>query len=226
MATKKKQVKKKKEVAKKDADKLEVVPLRDALEQLFGSKTRVRMLRLLLDKPRGAYFVRELTRKTGAQLNSVRRELSNLMKIGIVEEVDDPAAEGKKTGAQRKRKFYQINEAFPFVAELASIMKKSALFMHETFIEHIAKPAKLDLVYLTGHFVDSKTQTDMLIVSSLSAEEIRKAITAFEQEVGREINYTLMTRDEFEYRFDLKDKFLMSLLGAKRVELIDKIKLT
>lgn len=208
-----------------DSNALQVVPLRDALEQLFGSKTRVRVLRLLLDRPRRAYFVRELTRKTGAQLNSVRRELMNLMKIGIVEEVDDPTLSTKKTGAQKKRKFYRANEAFPFISELASIMKKSALFMHEAFLEHISQPKKLDLVYLTGHFVDAKSPTDMLIVSSLSAEEIRQAIVAFEHEVGREINYTLMTRDEFEYRFDLKDKFLMSLLNAKRVELIDNIKL-
>ena len=49
------------------------------LEHLFGSKTRVRLLRLFLHHPEEAFFVRELARKTHFQMNAVRRELENLV---------------------------------------------------------------------------------------------------------------------------------------------------
>ena len=54
------------------------------LEQLFGSKTRARLLGIFLQHPQDFFYVRELTRKIGAQLNSVRRELKNLIDIGLV----------------------------------------------------------------------------------------------------------------------------------------------
>src|SRR3989338_2076793 len=79
------------------------------LEQLFGSQTRARLLGLFLLHPDKAFFVRELTRKINAQLNSVRRELQNLMQLGLV------AARGAETPARRgaslaeKKKYYIAN---------------------------------------------------------------------------------------------------------------------
>jgi len=55
------------------------------LEHLFGSKTRVMLLRLFLNNPEKFYFVRELTRNLDSHLNSIRRELSNLQQIGIID---------------------------------------------------------------------------------------------------------------------------------------------
>ena len=57
------------------------------IEQLFGSKTRARLLSLFLENSERCFYVRELTRRIDAQLNSVRRELQNLVRLGIVEEV-------------------------------------------------------------------------------------------------------------------------------------------
>ena len=53
------------------------------IEQLFGSKTRVKLLQLFLANPGRSFYVRELTRKIDEQINSVRRELSNLMELSL-----------------------------------------------------------------------------------------------------------------------------------------------
>lgn len=53
-------------------------------EQLFGSKTRVKLLSLFYNNPERPFYVREITRKIDEQINSVRRELQNLLNIGIV----------------------------------------------------------------------------------------------------------------------------------------------
>ena len=71
---------------------------RFGIEQLFGSKTRSRLLQLFLNNSTNQYFVRELTRKIDAQLNSVRRELNNLVELGVCEEMDEvdgPKRSGK-----------------------------------------------------------------------------------------------------------------------------------
>src|ERR1700751_5100280 len=54
------------------------------IEQLFGSKTRVKLLQLFYSNPNRSFYVREITRKIDEQINSVRRELSNLLSIAII----------------------------------------------------------------------------------------------------------------------------------------------
>ena len=54
------------------------------LESLFGSRTRVKLLRLFMSHPDQRWFVRELTRVVQEQINSVRRELDHLEHLGLI----------------------------------------------------------------------------------------------------------------------------------------------
>ncbi len=198
------------------------------VEQLFGSKTRVKLLALLLDVPERSYYVREITRKIDAQLNSVRRELQNLVQLGIVLEVEgkmfDNESEGTGKKSDEKKKYYQANKQFVFFDELRSIMKKSAVMMNKSFVDEVTHEGSVDYLCLMGKFVDdSSVPSDMLIVGSISAPKLQKAVERFEGEIGREINYTFMPADEYHYRLEVKDRFLESLLKAETIVLIDKM---
>ena len=198
------------------------------IEQLFGSRTRARLLGLFLENSDRAFFVRELARRIDAQLNSVRRELKNLVDVGIVLEVpgeavepDDKDEEGNKIDNKR---FYQANKHFPIFEDLRGVMKKVAVLMNHTLMQEIAKHGKLDLLVLTGSFTDMPSiPTDILVVGELKVEGIQRSISEFEKEIGREVNYTYMPREEFEYRRDVGDRFLASILQGKRVVLADNI---
>ena len=54
------------------------------IDALFGSKTRVKLLHLFLNNPGKSFYVREITRLIGEQINSVRRELSNMLDAGVL----------------------------------------------------------------------------------------------------------------------------------------------
>ena len=79
-------------------------------EQLVGSKTRVKLLSLFYNNPERPFYVREITRKIDEQINSVRRELQNLLNIGIVHSV-----------SQSNRLYYKVNPKYKFHNELQSI---------------------------------------------------------------------------------------------------------
>lgn len=201
------------------------------IEQLFGSKTRVRLLRLLMENCEQAFFVRELTRRIDAQLNSVRREIQNLVEVGILVEVesseedtDNESDTEVKVGKKVNKKFYQTNLSFPFLEEMKSIMKKSAAMMNKPFVDELREKGRVDLLFLTGRFVDNFTiPSDMLIVGDISEKALHTAITNFENELGREINFTYMPKEEFLYRAEVKDRFLSSLLDANKVVLINTL---
>lgn len=199
-------------------------------EQLFGSKTRVRLLSLFLENPERSFYVRELTRRIEAQLNSVRRELKNLVEIGIVLEVEGKILDkeeddtSKKTKSKVKKKYYTASQEFVFFNELRSIMKKSAVLMNKTFVAELCEHGKIDLLFLTGRFVDNHSvPSDLLIVGTIDPKKIQKAVENFEKQISREVNYTFMPKDEFIYRQDIKDRFLESLIKTDKVVLINTL---
>lgn len=203
---------------------IEEAPFR--IEQLFGSRTRARLLGLFLENSDRAFFVRELARRIEAQLNSVRRELKNLVDIGIVREVHaapvEPATDTDEEGKQENRRYYQANTAFPLFDDLRAVMKKVAVLLNNTLLSELKEQGELDVLILTGRFTDAPgILTDVLIVGNLHEAGIQQAIANFEKEIGREVNYTYMPREEFAYRRDVGDRFLSGILSAKRVVLMD-----
>src|SRR5690349_10434207 len=85
------------------------------IEQLFGSKTRVKLLQLFYSNPNRSFYVREITRKIDEQINSVRRELSNLLNIGIIVSENT-----------NNRLYYEVNQKFEYYKPLQEIFGSGA----------------------------------------------------------------------------------------------------
>ena len=79
------------------------------LEQLFGSKTRTKLMKLFLLNPEQIYFIRELTRVIDTQINSVRRELDNLEHCGLIRVV--PASDPKVLSSKQMQTRSLIKKA-------------------------------------------------------------------------------------------------------------------
>ena len=98
------------------------------LEHIFGSRTRVKLLRLFLSNPDKDYFVRELTRKVKERINSVRRELDNLEKLGLII--------ANQTG---QKKFYRVEGKFILFDELRALILKSQMTVERDLAKSIKK---------------------------------------------------------------------------------------
>lgn len=205
--------------------------MKSTLEQLFGSKTRVRLLRLFLDSPDDAFFVRELTRRIGAQINAVRTELQKLISLDLVQEVDDPEApEGAEGGKKRRgkdsrqKRFYQLNQECLIYPELKDLFLKSRVLMEKDLVRKLSSVGHINYLALTGLFVgDEGASTDLLIIGRVRKDKLSKAIKGFEQELGREINYTMMTPQEYRYRKEMTDRFLFNILESNKLTVIDAL---
>lgn len=195
------------------------------LEQLFGSKTRVRLLRLFLNNQKDAYYVRELTRKIKAQINAVRNELENLIVMGVIVTTDAPENEGdKKVRSSGQRKYYRINTESVLFPELRALFLKARVLLEKNFVRKVSQTGSIVHLSLTGYFVGTEDSvTDIFIVGRVNRTKLVSVIRNFEREVGREINYTVMTPQEYKYRRDVTDKFLYSILESKNIAVIDKI---
>lgn len=210
------------------------------IEQLFGSKTRAKLLQLFYSNPNRSFYVREITRKIDEQINSVRRELSNLLSIGII-----------KSDANNNRLYYEVNQEYEHYQPLAQIFgglvvaatptpaksKKKGASQPEP-IKKAAAPAmaesenakalretgRVDLAVFTGQLTrDERSSTDVLIVGDVNQTKIIHFIEELERQEGKELAYTTMKPDDFQYRLQIRDRFLDGILAAKKQIIINDL---
>lgn len=189
------------------------------VEQLFGSKTRVKLLQLFYSNPNRSFYVREITRKIDEQINSVRRELANLLSIGIISSDDSG-----------NRLYYEVNQQYEYYTPLAAIfgggvMAAPAAPAADVQATSIKSLGNVQLAFYTGQFTrDDISGTDLFIVGDVNQTKLAKFISELEQQEGKEIRYTLMSPSEFKYRQQVNDRFLTLVMGSKKQVLIDKKK--
>ncbi len=206
------------------------------LEKLFGSNTRVKILKLFLLNPTEKFYIRQLSRDLKLQLNSVRRELENLENFGILTSdlKDEVAAESKAAangpaspaGGQEK-KYFRANPDFVLFDEIKALMVKAQILYEKDFVKKLQAMGKVKLLVLTGIFVNNHNSLiDILLVGKVNKIKLVKLIRELETELGKEINYTVFEPQEFKYRRDMTDIFLYGILDSRKMVVIDEIGLS
>jgi predicted transcriptional regulator len=190
------------------------------IEQLFGSKTRVKLLSLFFNNPGRPFYVREITRKIDEQINSVRRELANLLSIGLV-----------SSDGSNNRLYYEVNPKYEYYEQLRSIfttvpMKSKDQAVKETreedkIIKRLRSTGAITFAFLTGSFtLDPHTNVDIFVVD-INKSRLARVVADMEKEMGRELNYSVLSADEYNYRLSLNDRFITTVLEAKKIVIID-----
>ena len=187
------------------------------LEKLFGSKTRTKLLSLFFGNPERSYYVREMTRVIDEQINSVRRELLNLESIGII-----------KNETYDNKIYYSANNKHPYARALVMLFSSRTDVAVETAVvkpnawEEYVRPVKN---YLTCLIVTNRLPgqegVDLLIVGDDRTKKLTHWAEVVEKKEGKPLNYVIMSRDDFQYRLNVKDRFVSEVLEMSILENID-----
>ncbi len=188
------------------------------IDALFGSKTRVKLLHLFLNNPGKAFYVREITRLIDEQINSVRRELSNMLEVGIIT--------SKNTD---NKLYYEINQRYEFYTPFRAIFanQKIAATSGDTKVtaewqKLASRLAGARVVVAAGALVSgSASKVDLLIVGDTPAKKVAALVAAAERTEGRDLTYATLTYDEFYYRLSVRDRFISDILTNKHEVLVD-----
>lgn len=194
------------------------------IDTLFGSKTRVKLLHLFFNHPGESFYVREITRKVGEQINSVRRELSNMLDIGVIinDSVDN-------------KLYYQVNQRYEYYVPLRLIFSDDKKSIKTAVLNAGRRPTAdryltlldsipgLRVAIFSGVLVGRPSASvDIVFVGDLSSSKIKSVIKEMEKAEGRELNYTVLSYDDFYYRLSVRDRFITEVLNGKHKVVIDK----
>lgn len=193
------------------------------LEHIFGSKTRVKLLNIFFSSPERSFYVRELARAAETQLNAVRREIANLLLVGVIVPVPPGETVSDDFGTERS-KYYKLDASSLIFPELKALLLKAKMLEEQEFIEEMKRKAgDVSFFLLTGVFTDAKdVGTDILLVGTVKPVVVAKIVKEFEKVMGSPLRYTVMESKEFVERREIGDKFLYNIFEAKHMVVVNK----
>lgn len=172
------------------------------LKALFSSQTRVKLLSTFLLHPEEEYFIRELTRLLNEQINSIRRELENLRRVGLV-----------KARHKNRKKYYRVDTEFVLYNDLRSLFSK-AVQGESPFVASLRTLPNVKLTLLAGSFCGTESKVDLLLVGDVK-KEVLEALLAQDPSL-KYVKYSIFTEADFLYRLSLKDRFVLEILNDPR----------
>ena len=109
--------------------------------------------------------------------------------------------------------------------ELKGLFVKSNIYPQCNSLDKLKTIGDVKLALISGVFLNyAKSKADMvLVVNNVSRSKLKNLMSNIEAEVGKEISYVLMNNEEFKYRLDMLDRFLLDFLESPHDELVNKI---
>lgn len=187
------------------------------MEKLFGSKTRAKLLALFFESTDKSYYVREITRVIEEQINSVRRELSNLESLGLI-----------KNETYENKVYYSANIKHPFARPMAEMFSNKVELARDKSVrktgwDEYVKPVRnyLSALVVTNR-VPGQEGLDMLVIGDDRTKKLSHWAEVVERKQGKPLNYVIMSREDYLYRRSVKDRFLTDLWLMEISEKIDQ----
>jgi len=176
------------------------------------SKARQRLLVYYFTNPTARHHLRALAERLSIDPSNLSKELGRLERDGLF-----------RSEVSGRQKYFQLNREYPLFDEVRGIVAKT-IGAAPLIAQTLKKIEGLGEAYLYGSFArnqqDAASDIDVLVIGTPREEVLAETMRKLERRLGREINYTVLTRKEFESRRARKDAFLENVWHNKRVSLV------
>ncbi len=206
----------------------------EVLPKLFGSKDRVKLLKLFIYNKDLFFSLADIVKRTKVRTALLKRELELFEEIGflsvkkLLATQNHVVGRGKKKSVPKagaKGKVWSLNQDFFFLEHLRSMFNSDFLASRDEMAERFKNCGKIKLVVLSGMFMqEGGTRADLLIVGDdLRRGIIEGIISTIESELGRELVYAILDTRDYRYRFQTSDRFVRDIMDYPHRLLIDKL---
>lgn len=176
------------------------------------SPTRQAILTALFLRPDKAWYLSELATSLGTGPSSLQREIDALVRVGILEKRVD----GRRT-------YIKANEDSPIFPELRGLIEKTSGIV-PMLREAITRTKGLQIGFIFGSLARGEeragSDVDLMLIGVVSTMDISPKLRTVEKAVGRQINPTVFSLDEFSRNFAQKNHFLKTVMRNKKIMLV------
>lgn len=163
-------------------------------------------------RPDENFYLRRVVREIDEEVNAVKREL-------------DILTDEKLLHKERRlnKVFYTLNKSYQFYDEFTRIFTKTSL-LATLIYKNLSRIGKIKFIVLSSKFPKKlpikNDEIYLLLVGTIVVPEIDSLLDEAKKSFGREINYTVMTEDEFTFRKKNNDPFIWRFLKQPKIMLV------
>jgi len=197
---------------------------------------RVKLLRFFLLSPEKVYEPKEAAKISCTSSGAVSKEARFLLSLGFLKtanrtDVFIKKNKNKSKIIKKRVKGFQLSQTFPYLLALRNLLVNVSPASRERMLRFFKNKGKIKLLVLGGIFsndfavdtLDSSGRLDLLIAGELKRGAAERFIKKVEADVGKELNWTLMSAQEFDRRLAMHDKLLRDILDYPHEFLINKL---
>lgn len=182
------------------------------LQAIIPSKARREILALFFHNIGESYHLRRVCREVGQEINAVKRELDILEQAHVL-----------KKEKRLNKSIYSLNPAYEFHDEFLRIFSKEAPLGH-ALMKNKARLGQVVFCAVSLKFIRKveikQSEVYLLLVGTIATQEAQKIIDVVAKDFPYEINYTVMTKKEFDFRKKQNDPFIWTFLKEPKVMLL------
>ncbi len=185
----------------------------NVLTKLFSS-TRAELLGLFFNNPDDRFYLREIARHIGKDAAGIKRELDNLVKIGLLAK--------EKRGIQ---KYYYANKNSPIFSEMKGLIFKTT-GAQGAMKASLSRLKGVKTAFIYGSYAKGSEKEDsninLMVIGQANITELNDMVMGLEEKLKRDIDYLVFDEQEYRKRKELKDPFIRELLKGKKIFLVGK----
>jgi predicted nucleotidyltransferase len=182
------------------------------IHTLISSRTRIELLKILALNPESTFNINELSRRTGFSLRGVEKELKNLFSGGILR---------KEVSGNQHR--YQLDPLCPINREIKGIITKTVGIVELIKQALRSVEQEIERAFIYGSFASgdygNDSDVDLFIITELSGLKLTELLVELQNEIGRSINVSHFTLNEYNRRKEQNDHFLNRVLESPKINI-------
>lgn len=202
----------------------------DTLIALFGTPSKVKLLRLFIFNKGVVFLLPEVVARTKCPSKVLKKEISLLTRVDILKKkfvVKDIQSlrRGKTVIRKIKGLGYTLNDKFSYLESLKTLLTVASIRADESLARRFLSAGRIKLFLAAGIFNQQwDSRVDILIVGDdLNLQKIENTIRIIESELGKEISYCAFETQDFEYRLGIHDRLIRDILDYQHITLVDRI---
>jgi hypothetical protein len=179
------------------------------LEHFITSKAKRSVLKLFLTNPEKPFNINEVARLSGEPVNAVAREVRNLERAGFLG--------SKRVGNQKQ---FSVLKSFPLYQELKKIIY-ATVGLGDYLAQNLNEWNAIESAFIYGSVASNQeingSDIDLMLIGNPSENDVHWVIRQVEKDTGRNINYTLISPQEFGQRLHRNEPFISRVMQEKRI---------
>lgn len=186
------------------------------LESLFLNPTRIRVIKFFIRSVDGSFGKQDISKRLNIRKNALEREMKFLVANGFL-----------KTKRNGKELIYNLNNKFYLYPEIKNLVERSMPISEDDLISKLHSLGKVQLALIAGVFINKDdSRSDLFVVGKVSPSKLNNFIKYLEAQICKELNFVVMTPEEFKYRYKMFDRFVRDMLDFPHKKLISRIKIS